>query len=62
MLIPFLAFFEKFKYVTTATLTPKRNTVPPSLGLGTHCAKVQNYEQSKIGLQFSYMKNQNYQL
>ena len=29
MLIPFLAFFEKFKYVTTATLTPKRNTVPP---------------------------------
>ena len=27
MLIPFLAFFEKFKYLTTATLTPKRNTV-----------------------------------
>ena len=24
---PFLAFFEKFKYLTTATLTPKRNTV-----------------------------------
>jgi hypothetical protein len=28
MLKPFLAIFEKFKYLTTATLTPKRNTVP----------------------------------
>ena len=27
MLKPFLAIFEKFKYLTTATLTPKRNTV-----------------------------------
>jgi len=27
MLRPFLAIFEKFKYLTTATLTPKRNTV-----------------------------------
>ena len=28
MLEPFLAIFEKFKYLTTATLTSKRNTVP----------------------------------
>jgi hypothetical protein len=27
MLKPFLAIFENFKYLTTATLTPKRNTV-----------------------------------
>ena len=27
MLKPFLAIFKKFKYLTTATLTPKRNTV-----------------------------------
>ena len=31
MLKPFWAIFEKFKYLTTATLTPKRNTVPLTL-------------------------------
>ena len=31
MLKPFLSIFEKFKNLTTATLTPKRNTVPGSL-------------------------------
>ena len=33
MLKPFLAIFEKFKCLTTATLTPKRNTVPPHVSV-----------------------------
>ena len=59
MLKPFLSIFEKFKNFTTATLTPKRNTVPWGSQIFTKTQKCLRETLETVGSHFhkSYVTN-----